>query len=176
MTRRGKLIYNAYNPPSQENNRIIEKELSYVSAASDGILLPTYIVYKTENLYISWCENRPRGTAENQPNTPKPSSLQPKKLSELKNPCIDSFVVVKAVYNMVTKKESVKRFIGTVLSIQNDDLEVKYLTRSTKAMNVYVFPETDAIMIVNLFQIFEDMKLLLVLCRGPYIFLYKREG
>lgn len=35
------------------------------AAAADGILLPTYTVYKAEHLWTSWCQNGPNGCRYN---------------------------------------------------------------------------------------------------------------
>ena len=91
---------------------------------------------------------------------------------QLQDLTLDSFVVVEVLYCKGTKKESVKKFIGKVLSVKNSDVEVKFFRRSTKAMNVYVFPEVDDIMTVDFSPILEEVKSMNV-SRGRYIFPYK---
>ena len=79
---------------------------------------------------------------EKQLEKPGFSGVLPKKTVKLQDLTLDSFVVVEALYDNGTKKESVKKFIGKVLSVKNSDVEVKFFRRSTKAMNVYVFQKS----------------------------------
>ena len=79
---------------------------------------------------------------EKQLEKPGYSGALPKKTVQLQDLTLDSFVVVEVLYCKGTKKESVKKFIGKVLSVKNSDVEVKFFRRSTKAMNVYVFQKS----------------------------------
>lgn len=65
------------------------------------------------------------------------------------------------------------KFIGKMLLIKSVKVEVKYFRRSTKAMNVYVFPNIED-MTVNITQILEEVKPLSV-SRGRYIFPYEMD-
>lgn len=111
---------------------------------------------------------------EKQLEKPGYSGALPKKIVQLQDLNLDSFVVVEVLYDKGTKKERVKKFIDKVLSVKNSDVEVKFFRRSTKAMYVYTFPEIDDIMTVDYSQIMEEAKSINV-SRGTYIFPYEMD-
>lgn len=69
----------------------------------------------------------------------------PKKTVQLQDLTLDSSIVVELLYDKGHKRESVKKFTGKVLSVKISDVKVQLFRRSTKAVNVYTFPEIDDI-------------------------------
>lgn len=66
---------------------------------------------------------------------------------------VGNYVSVQLVYGMGRNKSTMKSFGAKVLSIKSDNIQLKFLRQSTKASNIYMFPEIDDISTVKRHQI-----------------------
>lgn len=65
-------------------------------------------------------------------------------LGDTSNLQLDDFVIVKLKYDEGTKKETIKKFIAQISSIEeNNWFKVKFMRQSTKAQNIYIFPNEE---------------------------------
>lgn len=106
---------------------------------------------------------------ENLKNVLHSSNVQLEKLS------VGVFVVIGMKYDEGTKKETVKNFIGQIISMNDNnggEVEVKFLRRSSEAFNVYIFPTVEDIMTISYSQVVDEVKPLHV-SRGRYTFPYE---
>lgn len=72
---------------------------------------------------------------------------------------IGSFILVKFVYGKETKKPTEKVFIGQVVEPQNNgQINVKFLRKSSKVADMFVFPLVDDIQEVTLDQIIKQIE------------------
>lgn len=79
------------------------------------------------------------------------------------------FVVVALKYNEGSKKEKTKKFIAQIINKENDVLKVKYLRQSSKATNIYFFPNEDDIGTINR-EVIANVVVPLFIRRGRYCF------
>lgn len=83
----------------------------------------------------------------------------------------DDFVLVKLVYDEKMRKKVDKTFVAQILSINDisQELQLKFMRKSTKANNIYIFPTVNDISFVKLHKI--QRKLSPIFCkRGRYCF------
>lgn len=87
------------------------------------------------------------------------------------NLSVGSFVVAKLIYDKDSKKETIKKFIGQIISVDSESVKMKFMRKSRKCTNVYIFPNVEDIMQVQN----EDLLLSLTpknVSRGRYTFDY----
>ncbi|XP_068081988.1 uncharacterized protein [Anabrus simplex] len=69
-----------------------------------------------------------------------------------------NFIVAEFVYNEKTKRETRKVFIGEVVEVSGGLVTAKFLRKSTKVDNVYIFPDVEDVQCVNISQILKTVQ------------------
>lgn len=71
---------------------------------------------------------------------------------------VGAFIVVKFVYNANSKKEKEKHFIGQVVTTEGEAISAKFMRKSSKTEEAYLFPRVDDIQDVAVGQILANVK------------------
>lgn len=82
---------------------------------------------------------------------------------------VSSFVVVKFIYDQGTKNSIEKQYVGQVIELQQSEISIKFMRKSSKTEDTFVFPMVDDIQDVSSDQILDQVEPIKI-SKGRHLF------